>query len=99
VRYLHVADGAAEDVAAAYREVLGRTADVYLRDELIEQGWFGPVPPAHRERIGDLVVVCREPVVVLATQHEPPAVATLVGFHGAATPVETDIPLLVIAPG
>jgi type I phosphodiesterase/nucleotide pyrophosphatase len=99
VRYLHVADGAAEDVAAAYRAVLGPTADVYHRDELIELGWFGPVPPAHRERIGDLVVVCREPVVVLATQHEPPAVATLVGFHGAATPVETEIPLLVVAPG
>jgi len=31
---------------------------------------------------------------VLATAHEPPEVAQLVGFHGAATAVEMAIPLI-----
>jgi hypothetical protein len=31
---------------------------------------------------------------VLATGHEPPEVARLVGFHGAATPAELAIPLI-----
>lgn len=99
VRYLHVADGAADDVVATYRDVLGAAADVYRREELIDLGWFGPVPAAHRERIGDVVVVCKDPIAILATEHEPPSLATLIGFHGAATPVETEIPLLVVRPG
>lgn len=99
VRYLHVLDGADGDVIATYREVLGPGADVYRRDELIDAGWFGPVPATHRERIGDVVVICQDPIAVLATDHEPPAIARLVGFHGAATPVELDVPLVVVPPG
>jgi hypothetical protein len=98
VRYLHVADGATADVVANYREALGPAVEVFRREELVDAGWFGPVPAAHRDRIGDVVVVCRDPIALLATEHEPPAVATLVGFHGAATPVEREIPLAVIWP-
>jgi hypothetical protein len=45
-------------------------------------------------RIGDVVVTCTGDTAVLATGHEPPEVAQLVGFHGAATPVEMAIPLI-----
>jgi hypothetical protein len=79
---------------AAWREVLGDQALVVRREELIEAGWFGPVPPEHAARIGDVVVVCLEPAVVLASAHEPAAVAELVGFHGAITPEETAVPLI-----
>jgi hypothetical protein len=98
VRYLHVTDGATADVVANYRATLGAAAEVYLREELIDAGWFGPVPAVHHGRIGDVVVICHDPIALLATDHEPPAVATLIGFHGAATPVERDIPLAVIWP-
>lgn len=95
VRYLHVRDGATADVLAAWREVLGDAAWVGERDEVIADGWFGPVPPAHRDRIGDVVVICRGRHVVLATAREPAAVAAMVAFHGAATATEMTVPLLV----
>ena len=95
VRYLHVAPGAAPDVAAAWRTVLGDAAWVGSREEAIADGWFGPVPPAHSERIGDVVVICVERHVVLATAREPAAVARMVAFHGSATAAEMHIPLLI----
>jgi len=96
VRYLHTVPGASADVEAVWREVLGDRADVLTRDAAVDSGLFGPVTEAHRERIGDLVVICRGETVVLATGHEPPEVSKLVGFHGALTPAETEIPLIAI---
>lgn len=96
VRYLHTVAGARDDVLATWRERLGQAADVQPREELIDSGWFGPVAPANVERIGDVVVVCREPIAVLAGAHEPPELARLVGFHGAATDVERAIPLWLL---
>jgi hypothetical protein len=97
LRYLHTVAGAADDVVAAWSAVLGEGASVLSRDEAIASGMFGTVAGPHRERIGDVVVICRGETVVLATGHEPPAVAQLVGFHGSTTPAETAIPLLSFA--
>lgn len=94
-RYLHVVPGAAEDVVATWRGLLGERAEVLTRDEAIASGRYGPVPPQHAARIGDVAVTCRDDTAVLATRHEPPEVAKLIGFHGAATAVETAIPLIV----
>jgi type I phosphodiesterase/nucleotide pyrophosphatase len=96
VRYLHAEPGAADDVAATWAGVLGDAAWVVSRDEAVAAGWFGPVPEAHLQRVGDVVAVCRDDYVVLATGTEPPAIARMVGFHGSATEVEMRIPLLVI---
>lgn len=96
VRYLHTVDGAAADVLAAWREALAGRAVVLSRDEAIAAGWFGPVRPEHRPRVGDVVVICTEPIAVLASRHEPPEVSRLVGFHGAATAAETAIPLICV---
>ena len=76
------------------REILGARADVHTSEQAVASGLFGPVPPEHLARIGDVVVVCRDDTVVLATGHEPDDVAKLVGFHGSTTSVETAIPLL-----
>ena len=95
VRYLHTEPGAAHDVQARWGEVLDGWAGVYSREHAVATGMFGPVDPRHRARIGDVVVVCTGDAAVLATAHEPPESARLIGFHGAATAAETAIPLLV----
>ena len=94
VRYLHTEPGAAADVLAAWSELLAGRAEVRLRDDAVAAGLFGPVRPEHLARIGDVVVSCTGDTVVLATEHEAPELALLVGFHGAATPAETAIPLI-----
>lgn len=94
VRYLHTEPGAAADVQAAWAEILDGKADAYSREQAVATGMFGPVNPAHLARIGDVVVVCTGDGAVLATGHEPPETARLIGFHGAATPAEMAIPLI-----
>ncbi|KLO29245.1 alkaline phosphatase family protein [Mycobacterium haemophilum] len=95
VRYLHTQPGAAVDVADTWRELLDGWAQVYSRDQAVSTGLFGPVHPRHLPRIGDVVVVCTGDAAVLATGHEPPESARLIGFHGAATAAEMAIPLIV----
>jgi hypothetical protein len=95
VRYLHTQPGAAAGVQAAFSEVLDGRAQVYSREQAVATGMFGPVNPTHLARIGDVVVVCTGDAAVLATGHEPPETARLIGFHGAATPAEMAIPLIV----
>ncbi|OBF60535.1 nucleotide pyrophosphatase [Mycobacterium sp. 852002-53434_SCH5985345] len=94
VRYLHTEPGAAADVQAAWSEVLDGRAHVYSREQAVATGMFGPVSPAHLTRIGDVVAVCTGDAAVLATGHEPPETARLIGFHGAATAAEMAIPLI-----
>nr|WP_189202211.1 alkaline phosphatase family protein [Couchioplanes caeruleus] len=97
VRYLHVTDGAVADVVAAYRAVLGTSAWVLTRQEAVESGLYGPVPPDHLGRIGDVVVVCLDHTVVLAGGWEPPTVGRLVAYHGSVTATEMTVPLLSFA--
>ncbi|WP_156688541.1 alkaline phosphatase family protein [Mycobacterium sp. Marseille-P9652] len=97
VRYLHTEPGAAADVQATWREALDGHADVYARDEAVATGMFGPMKPENALRIGDVVVVCTGDAAVLATGHEPPESAQLIGFHGAGTPAEMAIPLIVLS--
>jgi Type I phosphodiesterase / nucleotide pyrophosphatase len=94
VRYLHTEPGAASDVIAAWSELLHGRADVRGRDDAVAAGLFGPLLPEHLPRIGDVVVSCLGDTAVLASTHEPPEVAQLIGFHGASDPVETAIPLI-----
>jgi hypothetical protein len=98
VRYLHTVAGARDDVLAAWRAVLGDAAWVGTREEAVAAGWFGPVPGEHLARIGDVVVICADRYVVVASRTEPAFVAKMVAFHGAYTPAEMEIPLLVVRP-
>lgn len=95
VRYLHTVAGAQDDVIATWRSIVGDTAVVIPREQAVAEGWFGPIPEAHLQRVGDVVVICTGDAVVLATKTDPPSVATLVGFHGSATPTEMHVPLLI----
>ena len=95
VRYLHTETGAAADVLASWSETLHGWAEVCSRAEAVASGVFGPMNPRHLSRIGDVVVTCSNATAVLATSHEPPETARLIGFHGAATAADMAIPLLV----
>jgi hypothetical protein len=93
-RHLHTVDGARDDVHAAWSAVLGSRATVLTRDQAVDSGMFGPVRVEHLDRIGDVVMMSNHDSAVLATGHEPDKVAELVAFHGAATHVETAIPVI-----
>ena len=97
VRYLHTLDGARDDVLATWRGLLGEAAWVGGREEAAASGWFGPVPPAHLARLGDVVVVCGGTHVVVASRTEPAFVAKMIAFHGSYTPAEMEIPLLILS--
>lgn len=94
VRYLHTEAGATADVLAAWTELLAGRAVVQTREQAVAAGVFGPVREQHLARIGDVVVTCTGDTAILATEHEPPQTAQLVGFHGGLNPVETAIPLI-----
>lgn len=96
VRYLHTTPGAADDVRAAWRELAGHAAWIGSREEAIATGWYGPVTGAHAERIGDVVVVCRDDWAVLASAWDSPTTANLVAMHGSLTAAEMEIPLLLL---
>jgi hypothetical protein len=94
VRYLHTEPGASPDVIAAWSELLNGRVEARSRDDAVAAGLFGNVLPEHLPRIGDVVVSCLGDTAVLASTHEPPEVAQLIGLHGAATPAEMAIPLI-----
>lgn len=98
VRYLHTEAGAARDVQAAWGELLDGRATVYSREQATATGMFGRVTARHSQRLGDVVVVCSGDTAVLASAHEPPEAALLVGFHGGGTAAEMAIPLIVFRP-
>lgn len=68
---------------------------VVTREEAIDRGWFGPVEPDVRERIGDVLAVATGRVR-LALPSRDPAVSGLIGQHGSLTAAEMDVPLVVI---
>ena len=84
---------------AAWRTVLGPAAWVGTREEAIATGRFGPVSPSFSDRIGDVVAICHDDWVVLATGLEPAPIARMVAFHGSYTAAEMEIPLLVVRGG
>jgi Type I phosphodiesterase / nucleotide pyrophosphatase len=94
VRYLHTEPGASSDVIATWSELLNGRVEARSRDDAVAAGLFGTVLPDHLPRIGDVVVSCLGDTAVLASAHEPPEVAQLIGLHGAATPTEMAIPLI-----
>ena len=97
-RHVYAKPGAAVDVLAAWREVLGGRAWVAARDEAISNGWFGPVNPAFLERIGDVVAAPADSWALVANQAEP-LESALIGMHGSLTPADQLVPLLSFSAG
>jgi hypothetical protein len=95
-RHVYAQPGAAADVLATWREVLGERAWVLSREEAIKDGWFGPVDQAMAERIGDVVAAAAGAAAIIASQAEPKESA-LIGMHGSLTSAEQLIPMLAFA--
>jgi hypothetical protein len=95
-RHVYAEPGAADDVAAAWRELLGADFTVTTRAEAVGWGWFGPrVTPRVAPRIGDVVVVANADRAVIRSGGEP-LQSRLVGHHGSLTPAEMLVPLYAI---
>ncbi|WP_117209716.1 alkaline phosphatase family protein [Allorhizocola rhizosphaerae] len=99
VRYLHTEPGAAGDVLESWRALAGHAAMVLSREEIIETGWYGPVDRAFAERIGDVVLVCRDDWALFSPKFDHPHLPKLVAMHGGLTEAEMDIPLFVLKAG
>lgn len=94
-RYVYVADGAADQVLATWRETLAERAWVVSRDEAIAAGWFGArVTDDVRYRIGDVVAAARGTASIVRRKIEP-LESSLVGHHGSLTSAEQRVPLLL----
>jgi len=95
-RHVHAVDGAAGDVLATWRELLGHAMWVVPGEEAIASGWFGPhMPDLVRPRIGDVVAAAFGPVGVVQRDVDP-AQARLTGHHGSMTPAEQLVPLIEV---
>jgi Type I phosphodiesterase / nucleotide pyrophosphatase len=94
-RHVYAAPGAAADVLAAWREVLGERAWVVPRDEAIDAGWFGPVDPRFTARIGDVVAAPAGPWAIVASKAER-LESSLIGMHGSLTPGDQFVPMLSV---
>jgi Type I phosphodiesterase / nucleotide pyrophosphatase len=92
-RHLYAQPGAAADVLATWREVLGDRAWVLSRDEAIKEGWFGPTDDRMAARIGDVVAAAAGSLAMVAMTAEPRESA-LVGMHGSLTSAEQFVPAL-----
>jgi Type I phosphodiesterase / nucleotide pyrophosphatase len=96
LRHLYCRVGAMPDVAARWAATLGERAIVMTQTDAEAAGWFGPIRPEVRARIGDVVVAATDRNAVLSRQHFP-IETKLVGFHGSLTEAEMLVPLLVDA--
>ncbi|WP_280466108.1 alkaline phosphatase family protein [Nocardia brasiliensis] len=99
VRHLYTRPGASKSVQHTWSDWLGPHAYVATRDEAIDHCWFGPFTLGTVEpRIGDLIAVALDDTV-LTRSCEEPTETLLIGHHGAFTPAEQLVPVLIRAPG
>lgn len=92
-RWFHAKPGARADLVDACREAHGDQAWVVTRDQVIDEGWFGPtVPPPVAGRLGDVALVAHEPISFFDPADSGPY--ELVCRHGSLTRAEMLVPLL-----
>jgi predicted AlkP superfamily pyrophosphatase or phosphodiesterase len=91
-RWLHARPGRARQLLEA-AEVHSDTGWVVSRDQMIDEGWFGPrISDRVRARLGDVALVAREPIAYLDPLDTGPY--HLIGRHGSLTEDEMLVPFL-----
>ena len=92
-RWLHARPGAATDLLAAADEAFRDVAWVRSLDQVVTDGWLGPiVTGVARRRLGDVAVVPYEPVGLIDTAEHTSI--ELIGRHGSLTSDEVLVPAL-----
>jgi len=93
-RWLHARPGRASSLIDAAVACHSGDAWVVTRDQVIEEGWFGPrVTAEAASRLGDVALVARTDVAFIDPHDTGPY--DLIGRHGSATAAELWVPLLV----
>jgi len=95
-RHVYAQPGAAAEVLATWREILGERAWVVSREEAIAEGWFGPPDESLIDRIGDVVAAATGNNAIVASKAEP-FESSLTGMHGSLTSAEQLVPMLAFA--
>ncbi len=91
-RWLHARPGHARQLLEA-AEAHTDTGWVVTRDQMVDEGWFGPrVHDKVRARLGDVGLVAREPVAYVDPADTGPY--HLIGRHGSLTADEMLVPFL-----
>ncbi len=94
-RSLHARAGATAELLAEARRRFGDLAWVLPRDELFDDGWFGPrgaAGPIVRGRVGDVVLAARAETSFL--DPTDPGESRMIARHGSLTADELLVPLL-----
>ncbi|MFW0790820.1 alkaline phosphatase family protein [Gordonia sp. CPCC 205333] len=95
VRHVYATPGAAGAVHDAWTATLGDHAHVVTRGRAIDEGWFGDrVEAGVAARIGDVIAVARGHTILTRGVSEP-VESTMAGHHGAWTPAEQLVPLII----
>jgi hypothetical protein len=92
--HVHCEPGAAPAVAGRWRDHLGDSAWVLLREEAEAVGVFGALADHHRTKVGDVVVAARGGRAIVDSRTQTPESIGLVGVHGSLTPAEVLVPLV-----
>ncbi|WP_125610941.1 alkaline phosphatase family protein [Specibacter cremeus] len=83
-------------LVAAWRRRYGTRAWIVTREEAVRAGYFGDVRDAVAGRIGDVLVMAREPIAFYDTRRTGTDPMKVVGQHGSITKAEREVPLLRI---
>ena len=93
-RWLHARPGHGALLVDAATAAHGADGWVVTREQVIEEGWFGPrVSAEAASRLGDVALVARTDVAFIEPTDTGPY--ELIGRHGSATSAEFWVPLLV----
>ena len=92
-RWLHAIAGQQARLLDTASSAFGEIAWVRSRDQVIDEGWFGPdVSDAAVRRLGDVALVARAEHAFVDTTDSGPF--SLTGRHGSLTSAEMYVPLL-----
>lgn len=84
-----------EAIAQKWRDYLGAKVEVFTRAQALAAHLFGPVASLDsQDRMGDLIVIAREGLVLIDPAREA-LESAMVGHHGALTESERYVPLFM----
>lgn len=93
---LYCERGQAHHVVARWRKVFGGTIDMWTREEAARIGFYGAVDDRVLGRIGDVIVSTPGQLSIHDSRSQGTSWHTMIGMHGALTPEETAVPLIVL---